>query len=120
MNQKTICIALIAVLMSGCASYKPVVDMKGVSQSVYDEDLKDCQALAKERDPAAQAAGGAIAGALFGALLGVAVGGSSSYAGYGAGIGAVQGAGLGVAHGAGSQVGIIKNCMAGRGYRVLN
>lgn len=119
MTKKAIAIALTAAIMSGCASYKPVVDMRGVSQNVYDQDLLECQELAKQRDPAAQAAGGAAVGAIFGALLGAAIGGSSM-AGYGAGIGAANGVAAGGAHGAASQINIVRNCMAGRGYRVLD
>ena len=38
----------------------------------------------------------------------------------GAAIGAVSGGASGAAHGAESQIQIVRNCMAGRGYRVLN
>ena len=111
------CLVIFAML-SGCATYRPIVDTKGVDRNAYEADLKECQEYAKQVDPGNEAATGAMAGAAFGALLGAAIGGRGT-AGYGARVGAAQGVGAGVAHGMAGQIQVIRNCMAGRGYRVL-
>jgi hypothetical protein len=118
MKTKITASILVLAMLSGCAGYRPVVDTRGVDMNAYNADLKDCQGFAEQRDAGTAAAGGAAAGAIFGALLGAAIGGRAG-AGMGAKIGVVQGVGTGAAYGAGSQVAIVKNCMAGRGYRVL-
>ena len=108
-----------AVSLAGCAGYRPVVDLKGVDQSRYEADLAECQQYARQRDPAAQAAAGAVAGALLGVLLGAAAG-SRFDRGAMARVGAVSGAAGGASHGAESQIDIVRNCLRGRGYAVLN
>ena len=91
-----------------------VVDNQGIDEAQYQQDLTDCRAVADEvstgRDAAEGAAGG-ILGAIFG---------NSGTAGRMAGGGAVIGAAgkAGDAEQEKSQV--VKNCMRGRGYRVLN
>jgi hypothetical protein len=115
--KKMLCLA-VAVSLTACASYQPVVDTKGVDLNVYQVDLRECQQYAQQVDVGGQAAAGAGAGALMGALLGAAIGGRGA-AGYGARIGAAEGVGIGAAHGATSQVQIVKTCLAGRGYKVL-
>lgn len=118
MNKKMIICLLTVSMVAGCATYRPIVDMKGVDRAAYESDLKECQEYAKQVDPSGEAATGAAAGAVFGALLGAAIGGRG-YAGYGARVGAAQGVGAGAAHGMAGQIQIVRNCMAGRGYRVL-
>lgn len=116
--KKLVSSVLIIAMLAGCASYRPVVDTKGIDQSRYETDLKECQDLATQVNAGGEAAAGALMGAIFGALLGAAVGGRDM-AGYGAGIGAVSGGGAGTATGMTGQIQVIKNCMIGRGYRVL-
>lgn len=113
----------LATALAGCAAsqYRPIVDMQGVSDPfLYEDDLADCQSYARQVDPAANAVAGAVFGALVGAAFGVAIGDTSDFARTGAAIGAVDGALVGGAGSAGTQVDIIRNCMAGRGYVVLN
>lgn len=118
MQRKTSLVVLIAFL-TGCAGYRPVVDMQGVDTARYEADLRDCQQYAQQRDPATQAAAGAAIGALLGVALSAAMGSRYSR-NTGAAVGAVSGGASGAAHGAESQIQIVRNCMAGRGYRVLN
>jgi outer membrane lipoprotein SlyB len=115
--KKLTCIAL-ALSLTACATYRPIVDLKGVDQNAYENDLKECQALAQQVEPGKEMAGGAAIGAVFGALLGAAVGGRGM-AGYGAKIGAVNGLGAGAASGTGGQLQTIRYCLVGRGYKVL-
>lgn len=118
MFKKMIICVVVVSMLAGCATYRPIVDMKGVDRNAYEADLKECQEYAKQVDPGGDAATGAVAGAAFGALLGAAIGGRGS-AGYGARIGAAQGVGAGAAHGLAGQIQVVRNCMVGRGYRVL-
>jgi outer membrane lipoprotein SlyB len=114
--------ALVAVvgLLAGCATYRPVVDMQDVTdRGQYERDLADCQNYAAPVSPGASAGAGAIFGAILGAALGAAVG-DHEVAADAARFGAVEGAVAGAAAGAGTEVQIIRNCMSGRGYRVLN
>ncbi len=119
MKKAVVLVAAVA-FMSGCATrganYVPLVDMKNKDQAQFDVDVRECQAYANQRMDAQK---GAVAGAILGALLGAALaprGYRSQVAGQGAVIGGVAGAG-----GANqTQEGITKQCLAGRGYNVLN
>jgi hypothetical protein len=101
-------------------TYTPIVDMQGVSHQQYLADLDSCRSSAAMVNAEREALAGFIAGALIGAAIGAAYGGNSrtidSSAAYGAG------AGMGTAGGRaiGKQERIMGNCLAGRGYRVLD
>jgi hypothetical protein len=112
--------AMIYILVAssfGCASYRPIVDTKGVDRVAYENDLKECRAYAEQVDPGANAAAGAVGGAVFGVLVSALLGGSRNY---GAAMGATSGASAGAGASARSQIAIVRNCMAGRGYKVLH
>lgn len=121
-------IALISVvLLSACASsggytdmgYRPVVDLQP-GQTNYQQDLDDCARYAQQRQGAGQsAAAGAVAGAIVGGLLG-ALFGDSRLAGQMAVVGAVSTAPGAAATAEGTQRDIVRRCLAGRGYRVLD
>lgn len=118
--KKTISLIAVIALLTGCATaswYQPVIDTRGVNAAQYQADLSECRQYAAQRDPVNQAAAGAIAGALLGALLGAATGTSRNY---GASVGAASGVAAGAAHGADSQMQIIRRCLMGRGYHVLD
>ncbi|MFH0794938.1 MAG: glycine zipper family protein [bacterium] len=115
---KIILIALASLALAACASYRPVVDTKGVDMNKYHVDLGECQQYAGQVDPGEHAAVGAAAGAVLGAAIG-AIFGNRQTAGQGAAAYGLLGAAGGGAEGATSQRDIIKRCMAGRGYRVL-
>lgn len=102
------------------ANWSPIIDSQGKSAQDQATDLSACQDFATRQAGAAQqAAAGAIAGALFGALLAAAAGGGYSR-NQSAGIGAVSGLAAGAAQGETDQRSVIRKCMAGRGYNVLN
>lgn len=107
-----------AIALSSCASYRPLIDTKDSDMSRYEQDLAECQAYAQQQDPAASALVGAVIGAAFGVILAV-VAGSNYDRGASAAVGAVSGAVAGTGRGMESQMDIIKNCLRGRGYRVL-
>ena len=113
-----------ALLLSSCATYRPIVDLKGEDRNIYEWNLKDCQRYAEELNPGVSAVAGAGIGAGLGAITGLIVGATlgvdaGQLAGFGAAIGGLYGATSGGATSAISQQQIIKNCLAGRGYRVL-
>ena len=120
MKYKLIIVCL-AILMAGCRATdsRPIVDMQGVNVAQYNSDLAQCQTYADqvetEREVARSTVGGAVVGGAVGAIVG-----NGNVAQRTAGAGAVVGA----ARGAGSAVyerdRVIRNCLRGRGYRVLN
>ncbi len=121
---RSVAYVLIVFFVSGCASYRPIVDTKGVNMQQYEQDLAECQAYAEQISPGSQALVGAGIGAGIGAAIGLALGvalnvDTSDLVGAGAAIGGVQGAAAGGAEGAKSQTDVIRNCMSGRGYKVL-
>lgn len=113
--------AIVAIaLLAGCATrganYVPLVDMKDKDPSKFAVDVQECQAYARQRMDAAQ---GAVAGAMVGALLGALIaprGYRNEVAGRSAALGAAGAAG----EANNTQEGITKQCLAGRGYNVLN
>ncbi|WP_052813128.1 glycine zipper family protein [Desulfonatronum thioautotrophicum] len=123
MRKATVLISILVVLTTGCASYRPIVDMQGVNSVKYEQDLRDCQNYAKQVSPATSSIVGGAIGAGAGALLGLVVGSyfgrAGEFAGMGAAVGGTSGGMSGAAEGARSQMDIIRRCMAGRGYRVL-
>lgn len=120
---KKILAAMLIVSVSGCAStgsnYRPIVDNKNVDLNRYEADLQECQAYARKT---ANAGKSAAVGAAAGAALGVAlalIGGGGYDKGASAGAGAlIGGVGAG-AQGETNQRNIIRNCLNGRGYKVL-
>ncbi|WP_308367089.1 MULTISPECIES: glycine zipper family protein [unclassified Microbulbifer] len=121
----------LSVLMAfGCATQQEqvpgagniVIDTYGVNMRQYQLDLADCKglAMAARRDEGRRGIARAAGGALLGGALGAIIGDSSRAAVAGAGTGAIIGgvSGVGSAHSEANR--IAKNCLRGRGYRVLN
>ena len=105
--------------LASCA-YRPVVDPKRSDMAKYETDLVECRQIAEK-------APGAGAGAVVGAAGGYAVGqvfarttGRSNVANEAGRGAAVLGAAGGAGAGAKNKRQIIKNCMTGRGYAVLD
>jgi outer membrane lipoprotein SlyB len=125
MNKLKIFMLSITLLLvaTSCASYRPIVDMKGIDRNQYERDLAECQAYAEQVNVGGEAATGPLIGGAFGAAMGLAIGALLGDPGEGAALGAVIGGGSGLAsgaaEGAGGQIDVIRNCMMGRGYRVL-
>ncbi len=112
------------VFVSGCATnsgvnYRPIVDTKGVDLNRYESDLRECQSYATQTAGAAESAAvGAVAGAALGGILAAAAGSNYSRSRT-ARVGAVTGAVGAGAQGETDQRNIIRRCLNGRGYRVL-
>jgi hypothetical protein len=123
MNKLFALCSFVVIAALGCAgaNVRPLVDMKGVNNSAYEKDLQECQAYAKEQSGMGEtAAKGAGAGAVVGGLLGLVTGGNATGIAQAAGAGAVIGAAGGAFTGNQGQEAVVKRCLSGRGYKVLN
>lgn len=110
-------IAVTLCLLSGCAGTpRPIVDTKGTDMDQYQVDLAECEAYADQVDVAGGMVRSAAAGAVIGAAMGAITGDVGPAAGFGA-IGGGAGAGLEEAR---NKQSVVKECLRGRGYRVLN
>mgnify|MGYP001233658284 CR=1 FL=1 len=120
-----ITVIVIGFFLSGCASYRPIVDQQTVfSQAQYERDLRECQQYADQISPGQAALVGAGIGAGIGAIAGFTVGvifnvNPGELAAAGAALGGLEGATRGGAGAGLSQIEVIKRCMTGRGYGVL-
>ena len=122
----------LSTALSGCATapantpgagtgdtYTPFVDLQGVDPTRYSSDLDSCRSYARQIDPNKKAMEGMLGGIILGAMIGAAVGGSRYHAEHAAMAGGTAGVGAGGAKAIVKQETILANCMAGRGYRVL-
>ena len=118
-------LACAAVLLSACAR-QPIVDylQPGFDQVAYQRDLGQCQMLADQVNVEGDAAQSTVVGGLIGAGLGALTGSFNANAGRGALIGGSFGAASGLVSGGASaserRNRVVRNCLAGRGYRVLD
>ena len=107
-----------AVLLTACA-YRPVIDPKtSAHPENFQADLAECQQIAEQAPKGAALAGAGI-GAALGAGIAVATGHSEA-AGRAAGGGAVIGGAKGGGASHREKRMIVRNCLKGRGYAVLN
>lgn len=114
---------LCALLLAACASNSSnggvIIDTKYVDMSAYRQDLSECQSYAAQVNTGATVAKSSGTAAAIGGAIGAIVGNSSSAA-KGAGSGAVLGAAKGMGKASREKDKVIKSCLRGRGYRVLN
>lgn len=116
---------MLMVFLLSCASIEdltgnnPIIDSQGVNLASYDRDLLECQDYADQVQIARKTAAGVVSGAVVGGVFG-AVWGNSDTAKRGAGVGAVGGGARGISKGLWERQRVIKSCLIGRGYRVLN
>ena len=96
-----------------------IIDNKGVDLYQYNQDLDECRGFATQVPVAGNATKSAVGGAVLGGVVG-AIAGNSSTAKKGAGVGAVVGAVKGTGSSYRERQKVVKNCLRGRGYRVLN
>ncbi|NHN37509.1 glycine zipper family protein [Pseudomaricurvus alcaniphilus] len=127
-TKPTLVLLSITILVStGCARNQPhgfagaevIIDRKGVDMEQYHRDLYECRQYTQEVATGRKVVGGAAGGAVVGGLIGAAVGNSDT-AKRAAGAGAVAGGAKGAAAAGRSKQQVLKNCIRGRGYRVLN
>ena len=118
---KTFTLLATAAILSSCASPSSsvIVDRRSVDPVHYSHDLAECSSYAEEVPIAADTAQGAGRGILVGGAVGAILDGPETAA-RGAGIGGVTGGARGFVRAEHEQERVVKNCMRGRGYRVLN
>lgn len=107
------------MVLAGCASQNVIVDTKGVDLSRYEQDRRECESYASQVSTGTQAAKSAGFGAAVGAAL-AAIFGNSGDVARGAGAGGVVGGAKGAVKGENEKEQVLRNCLRGRGYRVLN
>ena len=115
-NGAILCVAMVIGVTACAANPNPIVDRKGVDPAAYQRDLAECSSYADEVRIAAGAAKGAAAGGAYGA----AVGSINGRAAEGAGTGAISGAAWSALEADREKQRVVKRCLSGRGYRVLN
>lgn len=119
MNYIKISIVVLGLSIQPANAQEFMIDSKGTDMSNYYSDLKECQAFAAEKSIAGEAIGGAVAGAAVGAVIGVAIEGSS-WADEGASWGGIEGAAEGAYSGYEKKKDVTRQCLIGRGYKVLD
>jgi outer membrane lipoprotein SlyB len=108
---------LLIITMCGCAAHPaPIIDIQGVDMARYDDDMADCASYGEQ----IHIEQGIVKGAAAGAAVGTATGAISGNPGSGAGYGAIFGAAESARFNDREKQRVVKNCMRGRGYRVLN
>lgn len=133
-----------ALTFSGCAGNRVIVDTYGVDSAVYQRDMAECKQLAGQVK--SNVVGGMIAGALIGAVIGEISNAGNNHRHYryhrryrhsprvhyrhhsdsrvstagAAKVGAVSGALMAGASASQQRGDVMRNCMADRGYRILN
>ena len=113
------------ILLSACTTtpQRPlsgiIIDNQGVNMSTYYQDLQQCRNYTAQVNVSGQVTEKTISGAVIGAAAG-AITGDSNTAKRAAGAGGLLGAVKGFGQAGREKQRVIKNCLLGRGYRVLN
>ncbi len=119
------CLLGTLLLLSACAGNSQqasggvIIDTKGVDMQAYYQDLHECRNYASQVNTASKVTGKVISGAVIGGAIG-AITGNSDTAKRAAGVGGLLGAVKGSGQAGREKQRVIRNCLAGRGYRVLN
>lgn len=109
-------VLIVVLSISACASHKPIVDTKGLNMALYEKDLAECNEYAAQVESGEKVAKSAAVGAAVGAAIGAVFGN----AGDGAATGAIDGGTSGGLDADREKASVVKRCLRGRGYRVLN
>lgn len=110
-------IAVFTAFLSGCAAHpEPIIDPQGVNMVAYEQDLAQCESFAE----VIHVEEGVARGAGLGAVVGAAAGAISGNAAEGAGYGALAGGTRSGIKNVDEKNSVVKRCLRGRGYRVLN
>ena len=117
-------------LVSGCianqsgsifntGSGKPIVDTKGVNMSQYELDLEECSTFAEDISTGKSIAKGAVTGAAVGAVI-EAITEDVRSRRDAIEVGAVSGGAQSGIRAVREKEQIVRRCLRGRGYKVLN
>ena len=115
-----------SLTLSGCSQHRQhhaggdiIIDTKHVDMGAYYQDLHECRSYAAQVNIGEKVATRAVTGAVVGGAIGAIVGDSGS-AKRAAGAGGLLGAVKGTSQGYEEKRRVVRNCLRGRGYRVLN
>ncbi len=101
-------IIIVPLFITACTTTDEIIiDEKGVNMSAYQQDLAECQRYTSGVKSGKKTAKGAASGSVIGGLIGGITGGAS-------------GGAKGAREGEKIEVRVVKRCLSGRGYRVLN
>lgn len=116
---KKLAIVILSLIITACASNNVVVDTHGVDLNQYAIDLRECKEYQKQVSMGDGVAESVLVGVLVGAAVGAITGNSdtATEAGSIAGLEAGTGRAIQNDH---ERANVLKNCLAQRGYRVLN
>jgi outer membrane lipoprotein SlyB len=109
-------LALLTLTTACTTTDEIIIDKQGVDMSRYNQDLAECRSYATEVQTGKKVVKGAASGAVVGGLIGAITGD----VGEAAGVGAVGGGAKGASQGEQEEVQVVKRCLRGRGYKVLN
>ena len=118
------------VLLSGCISTqsgsiftpgsgKPIVDTKGVNMAQYELDLKECSTFSEDISTGKSIAKGAVTGAAVRAVIEAITDDERSW-GDTFEVGAVSGGTKSGIRAVREKEQLVRRCLRGRGYKVLN
>ncbi len=110
-------LSLVLLLVACASSSEPIIDTKNVDMTMYEQDLAECKSYSEQVDTKTGVAKGAAGGGAVGGAVGGIAGGS---VGKGVGIGAVLGAAKSANRASDAKSSVVKRCLRGRGYKVLN
>ena len=116
MKYSLVLVVATALLAACTTTDEIIIDKKGVDMARYDQDLAECREYSNEVQTGKKVAKGAASGAVVVGLIGAIAGD----AGKAAGVGAVGGGARGANEGSRDEVQVVKNCLRGRGYKILN
>ena len=122
---RVVVILTLSFCIVGCVSKRPfvdepIIDRKGVDMSRYFVDKAECEAYAEEVRTGEKIARGAAGGAIVGSAIGAVIDREPNSAQRGAGVGIVTGGVRGAREGVYESERVIRQCLRGRGYKVLN
>ena len=120
--------ALFLILLSGCVannsssifeSSKPIIDTQGVNMAQYEIDLEECSIFSEDISTGKSIAKGAATGAAVGAVI-EAITDDARSRRDAIEVGAVTGGAKSGIRAVREKEQILKRCLRGRGYKVLN
>ena len=122
LSSSILCCGLLASCATGLldkAADQIIVDTKGLDLNEYERDLSECDALAQQIDISKRTRDRAIGGVVVGSVVGAILSDSDSAKRIGGTTGVVGGV-KGNVQARKEQQKVIKRCLQGRGYKVLN
>ncbi len=120
--------SLLFITLSGCVSNtsssifegsKPIIDTKGVNMAQYEVDLEECSSFSENISTGKSIAKGTATGAAVGAII-EAITDDSKSRRDALEVGAVSGGAQSGIRAVREKEQIIRRCLRGRGYQVLN